>query len=78
MQTQARMFMECKNKQILQFCLKKTEKVKKNVRNDASWHDLLVFVTLPWQDQISWTLGWHIKISAKDEWTATENFSIVE
>ncbi len=34
MQNQARMLMECKNKQILHFCFKKLEKIKKNVKND--------------------------------------------
>ncbi len=77
MQNQARMLMECKNKQILNSCFKKLEKIKKNVKNDDFWQDLLVFTTLPWQRQMLWSHGYHIKISAKDEWTATESFSIV-
>ncbi len=56
MQNQARKLMECKNKQTnLALLFQKTEKIKKNVKNDAFWQDLLVFVTLPWQRQISWT-----------------------
>ncbi len=57
MQNQARMLMECKNKQILHFCFKKLEKINKNVKNDDFWQDLPVFMTLPWQRQISWTHG---------------------
>ncbi len=41
MQNQARMLVECKNKQIVQFCSKKMEKLKKNVKNDDFWPDRL-------------------------------------
>ncbi len=57
-----------KNKQILRFCLKKKlKKIKKNVTTDDFWPDLPVTMTLSWQQQISWTHGLHIKISARDE-----------
>ncbi len=42
MQNQARMLMECKNAKIVKCCLKKLEKIKRNVKNDDFWPDLLV------------------------------------
>ncbi len=57
MQKQARMLMEYKNKQIVQFSFKTTGKNKENVENVDFWTDLLVIMTLPWQRQISWTNG---------------------
>ncbi len=59
-----RMLAESKNKQIVQFCFKKLEEM---LRNDDFLPDLLVIMTLPWQRQISWTLGRYIKISERDE-----------
>ncbi len=50
MQSQAKILMECENKQILQFCLKKKlAKIKKNVKNDDFLQSLLVIMTLTWQ-----------------------------
>ncbi len=57
MQNQARMLMECKNIRSYTSVLKKLEKIKKNVKNYVCWQDLLAFMTLPWQRQISWTHG---------------------
>ncbi len=48
------MLLECKNKQILQFCFKNLEK-KKNDKFDVFWPDLSVVMTLPLQRQVSWT-----------------------
>ncbi len=45
MHNQARLLMECKNKQIVHFRFKKLEK-KANVKNDDFWSDLLVIMTL--------------------------------
>ncbi len=52
MQNQARMLMECKNKQIVDF-VSKDWKIKKKVKNDDIWRELLVIMTLPWQHQMS-------------------------
>ncbi len=51
------MIMECENKQILQSCLKKLEKINKNVKIDDFWSDLPEILTMPWQRKISWTHG---------------------
>ena len=40
-------------------------------------HDIHVIRGLPWKCHSSWTLIWHVKNSAKDEWTAKDRFSII-
>ncbi len=55
--------------------------MKKNVKIDDFWPDLLVIMTLPWQRQTnimdSW-LTYNEWAATDDEWAAIENFSIVE
>ncbi len=48
-------------------CFQETGKIMKNVKNDDFWPELLIIMTFPWQHQISWAHGGHIKISTRDE-----------
>lgn len=56
--------------------LKKLQIKKNSFKKGEIWINLYVKIWLLWQWKMTGNDSWNIKISARDEWTSTENFSI--
>jgi hypothetical protein len=68
--------LQCKKVLVPQCWSRKLEKTKNFVKKGETCLDLHVKMRLLWQCKVTWRYSWHVKIFARDEWTATESHTV--